>query len=84
MENKVTGLAVGQVNHSPYAGKLIWIRTSPRKKKAPPGIPETLFAHHWGNWNQVEHSHNLNTLYFTQRITFPQRELIAQLTAIQF
>ena len=35
----------------------------------------------WGTWNQVEHSPNLNTLYFTHRIKFPQRERLTQLTA---
>ncbi len=36
----------------------------------------------WGKWSQVEHPHHLNTLYFTHRIEFPQREQLTEMTAI--
>jgi hypothetical protein len=51
------------------------IRTSPHKKKA---LVERFFADCWGGWSQFEHSSSLNTLYFIQSITFPQRAQLAR------
>ena len=45
------------------------------------GACSNLLQSCWGKWNQVEHPHHLNTLYFTNRIEFPQRELLTEMTA---